>query len=175
MVSGRLLLRTLVLSRILLGGQTQAVTIQYTASALPDLVAGGDRWCCAYVLSGSFSAFCAINLLYPTGSYTDLDLTAPPDALLWFGLITQPDPGLGADGLLGLTEMTVLSADTLPFAIEFVWRSSGSPGAQDCDAVDFGSSTLAGAQAVPKPGSLSLVPGGLGLQAWRTRRLLQRV
>ena len=83
--------RLLALTGLLLGGPVQAVTLEYAASDLPDLVAGQDRWSYQYQLSGSFAPFAGVNLLYPAERYADLALTAPPDPAVWSTLITAPD------------------------------------------------------------------------------------
>ncbi|MBL8401046.1 PEP-CTERM sorting domain-containing protein [Accumulibacter sp.] len=169
--------RLLALTGLLLGGPVQAVTLEYAASDLPDLVAGQDRWSYQYQLSGSFAPFAGVNLLYPAERYADLALTAPPDPAVWSSLITAPDPSFPADGLLGLTALVATRPLKLPFTLEFTWLGTGSPGAQDFEVlddgfnvIDRGSSTPLAAPGLPEPGSLLLVAGALALLARRQRR-----
>ncbi len=164
--------RLLALMGLLLGGPVQAVTVQYAASDLPDLVAGQDRWSYRYQLSGPFSAFAGVNLLYPAERYADLALTAPPDPAVWSTLITAPDPSFPADGLLGLTALAATSPLNLPFTLEFTWLGLGRPGAQGFEVIDdgfnviaSGRTTLPAAPGLPEPGSLLLVAGALALLA----------
>jgi len=167
------LFHALALFVALLTGQAQAATIDYVTSHL-----AGNRWSYDYQLSGSFGDFEVVNLIFappsphpsPTTGYADLDLTAPPDPALWASLVTQPVPSLAADGLLGLTALGAQSPIKLPFTLEFTWFGGGSPGAQDFEILDdsfnvigVGRTRLAGAQAIPEPGSLLLLTAALAL------------
>lgn len=167
----------LLFSGLLLGTQARAVTVQYEATDLPDLVAGQDRWSYHYEISGSFGAFEGVNLLYAADGYADLDLTVAPDPALWSSLITPPDPAFTADGLLGLTALAATSPHKLPFTLEFTWLGSGNPGVQGFEVFDdsfnitaSGRTRPPSAAGVPEPGSLLLLAGALALLVQRRRR-----
>lgn len=166
--------RLLALAACSLGAPVQAVTIHFVAQDLPDVVAGQDRWSYAYSLSGTFADFGGVNLLYPAAAYADLAVGVAPDASRWSNTVTQPDPILGADGLLSLSAIGAQNPVELPFTVEFTWLGSGSPGAQDFevfddsfDVVATGQTAPLGTPAIPEPGGLLLVGSALALLSRR--------
>ncbi|MBK8579792.1 MAG: hypothetical protein IPN78_16710 [Candidatus Accumulibacter sp.] len=58
-----------MLTALLIGAQTQAVTVQYESTDLPDLVAGQGRWSFHYENSGNIGACEGVNLLNSADGY----------------------------------------------------------------------------------------------------------
>ena len=153
----------------LVSGPAQALTVTYTATDLPDVVVGQDRWSIDYLLSSSFSAFAGINLLYPYAQYGDLAVTAAPNPTIWSADITQPDASGFGDGLIALSPFVDALASDLPFSVEFTWLGTGSPGSQDFEVFDSGFSNVGNGQtvppgnSVPEPGTMLMVASALFL------------
>ena len=152
-------------------GTANAVAVSYTATDLADVVSGQDLWSVTYRLSGSFGAFEGINLLYPYAQYSNLNLASAPNPADWSVLVTQPDAGFLADGLIGVSANAAASVSDLPFTVEFVWLGTGEPGSLGYEIFDAnfsitgGGQTVSGTQnppnPVPEPGSLALVAAAL--------------
>lgn len=158
-------------------GSSLAITINYTATDLPDPVAGTDRWQYAYTVSaGGFVPFGGLNLLFNPALYAGLAVTSEPDATDWMtpSLVIDPDPLLPADGLVTLTALNAV--DTASFVVDFDWLGTGSPGAQAFEVFDdfftivnTGQTLATGSVIdVPEPSTLLLLFGG-GLAASRRR------
>lgn len=167
------LLKGLGAALLVWAGQATAATVQFQVTDLPDLAPGQDRWSYTYLVTGTFTAFQGFNIFFGSGSYQNLQVTQtdPPD---WLTLVTEPDPGLPADGLLTGLALADTNAIGVPFEIDFVWLGSGLPSAQSVEFFDGDFSVIATGQttpagSVPEPGSLALTAGGLALLWRRTR------
>lgn len=164
----------------LVSGSASAVSISYEATDLPDVVPGLDRWSIAYSLSGSFDAFAGVNILYPSGEFSELDLVSPPDPANWGALVVQPDPGLVVAGLVSVTPFNSTVANNLPFVVTFNRLVPSLPGSQNFEVfdpsfsiVDTGATTPLA--AVPEPEAWAMALVGLvlvGVRARRRRRTL---
>jgi len=168
----------LPLVALLPGTPVQALTLHYQAVDLDDSIAGSDLWRYDYQLSGSVDSLESVNLLYSPTSYSGLDLKSALDGNRWLSVVTDPVPGLPADGILSLTAVVPQGAsEQTDFALEFIWLGNGTPGDQPFELLDdsfdliaSGSTVPAGAPAIPEPGSLPLLAGALGWLAWYGRR-----
>lgn len=153
--------------------------VSYTATDLADVSAGQDLWRYSYRVNGPLPAFGAFNLLFSSSKYSDLSVGAFSAGLS--PLVTQPDAGLGWDGMLTLTTFS----DLIPASIEsveldFVWLGTGMPADQAYEVVDDAFNVIGTGktsplatppQGVPEPGVLSLITLGLlSLPVLRRRR-----
>ena len=165
-----------------LSAPAKAVTVKYTATDLTDVVVGQDRWSIDYLVSGSFVGFGGLNVVYSYAEFANLVATTSPDPLVWTVNVTDPDPGLFADGLVSLSPSADITVIDLLFSVEFTWLGTGSPGSQAFEVFDDlfavvgnGQTAQAGVtdpnNSVPEPGTLLMVASALLLLALsRSRR-----
>jgi hypothetical protein len=164
-----------VAAALLMAVESQAATIQFTASDLADTTSGEDLWQYAYTVTGTFAAFTGFEILFdPTqfGALQEPGSGVPG----WLTTVIQPDPGLPAEGLLTAAvdapDPSVSPAG--PFLLNVVWLGNGAPGTQafhefdDAFNVTF-SGTTTGASAVPLPAAGLLLGTGL-VSLWRAAR-----
>lgn len=169
------LVRALGSILLIWAGQVAGAVVQYQSTDLPDLIPGQDRWSYRYLVTGSFTAFQGLNVLFPAQNYQDLQITQA-DPLDWFTLITQPDVSLPADGILTASALTDTNAISVPFELDFTWLGSGVPGAQSVEIFDSDFSLIAtgftaplDSNSIPEPSSLLLAAVGLALIPQRIR------
>lgn len=164
---------TALLSLAAATGPAAAATVVYGAVDLPDAVAGDDLWRYEYTISGAFAAFDTLTIEFASGLHEQVDLTIPPATLLAQPIVAGFP---GASTLLMVTAMSDLSFVIDTAAVTFVWRGTGTPGAQDFSVADdnsdvyqVGVTRLFGA-AVPEPATWALLlatlaPGALARRA----------
>ena len=160
------------LAATVLASPARAVSIEYTAQNL-----GGGQWSVHYALTGSFDAFAGVNILFPFADYQSLVLTSAPNPAQWSVLLTPPDAGLAADGLLTISPTFNATANALPIGLTFTYLPPGHPRSQPFELFDSGfsltgSGQTAAALAVPEPdpATMLLVGGGVLLLWQRATR-----
>jgi hypothetical protein len=162
-------------------GAAQAVSVSYAAVDLPD-VAGQDVWRLDYTVSGSFTLFDAINLLFDPNRFAQLQLTPPAVGSGLDALLTAPNASLGTEGQLLLTALqTQPDSFTAQLSVQFVNLGTASPGSQPYEVLDGDfniqarGNTVPLTTLVPEPGDLTLLLAGLctlgAAAAWQRRRL----
>ncbi len=156
-----------------------AAGVSYTVTDLADVSAGQDLWRYSYRMNGPLPAFGAFNLLFSSSKYSDLSVGAFSAGLS--PLVTQPDAGLGWDGMLTLTTFSELLAGNVESVeLDFVWTGTGMPADQAYEVLDDAFNAIGTGktsplatppQGVPEPGVLSLITLGLlSLPVLRRRR-----
>ena len=165
-------LAALVVGLGFISGAAHAVTVQYETIDLADVVSGEDLWQYRYQVSGTFETFGGFNLLFEPGSYSQLEEPPPVVNADWAVTVTQPAPGLPADGLYTATALSAPPDLSSTFVLNVVWLGGGSPGAQPFDVfnstfdvIETGVTTV-----VPLPAAGWLLGAGLILIARRRRR-----
>lgn len=153
----------LACSGLLLGGQSQAATLQYETVDLPDLVIGQDLWRYDYRVTGSFETFGGLNLLYDPAKYLALSDPQPSPSANWDVSVVSPNTALPAPGLFGATRLTDAPALNEALSVQFIWLGSGRPGAQPYEVFNttFDITGSGFTAAVPEPETYTLF--GLGL------------
>ena len=146
--------------------------LTFTQSDIADVMPGEDLWQNTYSFTGALEAFGGLTLIYSPAAYGTLDVPSAPPELS--GLTTQPDVGLGTDGLVTLTSSAIQpSSYTASFVVSYV--KLGALGNShpyevfdgNFNVVGGGTATLA---AVPEPASALTLGAGVLLLAWRRRR-----
>jgi hypothetical protein len=144
-----------------------ALVVQYQATDVADVTPGLDTWQYHYIVSGNLDVGGGFTLVFDESLYSDLALLPPFDPV-WFSIVTQPDPGLPASGLVSQTNLGPGTAfNGSAFDLQFTWLGAGTPGSQPFDVLDgngdfvaSGATVLPGA-VVPEPGPASLMLAGL--------------
>lgn len=120
---------------LLLGGNANAVVIEYTATPL-----GGSTWEYQYTVThdgapaGALEEF---SIGFALGTYADLVVTGSPAG--WDSLVLQPDPLLPDDGVfdsLAIGGGLGVGMSVGLFAVQFTYLAAGEPGEQPFDVVD---------------------------------------
>jgi hypothetical protein len=145
------------------------------ASDVADVTVGLDTWQYHYTVSGSLDVGGGFTLVFDETRYADLVLLPPFDPV-WFSIVSQPDPGLAASGLVSQTNLgpgTVFNGAT--FDLQFTRLGAGVPGAQAFDVLDdsgnfVASGTTLAPNAVPEPAPMALMLAAAGALFLRTRR-----
>ena len=151
---------------------TQAITVLFTATDVPDTTPGEDRWQYTYAVSDfPFPAMFGFDIFFRLADgyqFGDLDTTPPSPNADWDVTILQPDPGLPDDGRYEAVALADVASLDDPFLIGFIWRGSGTPGAQrfevfdtTFDVVASGNTTSGQIAPVPEPGTMVLIVTGL--------------
>lgn len=149
-----------------------AIELRYSQVDMPDSVLGQDAWQYQYTFTGQFQAFEGLTLLYDPTTYTSL--AAGPVDNLFSTLVIQPDPALGADGLIQLTATSALpSSFGMSFAVDFV-RIGNLPAGHGYEVFDDGFNVVATGQAtlapIPEPSVAAMLLTGVAVLAARRRR-----
>ena len=160
---------------------SEGAAIEFTATDLPDVVAGSDLWRYDYVVSGViFDAFQAFTVYFDPANYSDLSGPATANAS-WLVDVFQPDVifGTPVDGAFFAQALVDGAPLTAPFSVDFVFLGSGAPGAQPYDLSAFDAQgnfidiietgRVRDASSVPEPSLLLLAGAGL-TAAIRRRR-----
>jgi hypothetical protein len=152
-------------------GSAAILTVTYKATDLMDSIPGGDRWQFTYRAAGSLNPFEGFNVLFSPSDFAALSVDSTPPGWLTYAL--GPDLAFATDGIFS---STIDGTGTLPadFIISFDWIGAGVPDSQrfeifdeNFNVVGEGITTLA---ALPEPGSLVLIGGGLVAFAMIRRR-----
>lgn len=154
------------------GAAANAQSLMFTRGDIADVTPGEDLWQNTYIFAGSLEAFGGLNLLYGPSKYGTLDVLSVAPELS--PLVTQPDTGLGADGLITLTA----AADqpltyTTSFAVTYVKLSSLGD-SHPYEIFDSNFNVVGGGNAflaavVPEPSSVALLLCGALVLAMRRR------
>lgn len=154
-----------------LGSTVASAAITYTATDLTDTTPGQDLWRYRYAVSGPLAAFNSFDIRFsPAALYSALAASTASSRVNLF--VTQPDPGLAADGIVSVVAgpSGLLASDVDTVDVDFVWLGgpTAAPASQDYDIVDDGFQIIGGGQtrlvstqALPEPGALALVTLGL--------------
>lgn len=156
----------LVAIALLLGGNAEAVVIEYTTTLI-----AGDTWEYNYTVSNDMALTVdEFSIYFDVVRYADLVVTgAPAD---WDALVVQPDPALPDDGFydaLALGSGVATGESAGGFAVQFRYVAAGEPGEQAFDVLDpatfevlFSGRTVAGgAVPIDAPATALLVVLGL--------------
>ncbi len=117
---------------------SQATTISFTATNLPDAIPGMDLWRYDYLVTGDFSAFEGFNLLFDPSLYQDLQNPPPMPSPSWTAYTIQPVSAQSADGILSESVTVNTSSVKSALSLQFVWRGAQGtrPGAQAFERFD---------------------------------------
>jgi len=155
-------------------GGARGASISYQATDLPDTVPGQDLWQYQYSLSGTslsagegFDVFFALADGYQFGDLVD-PLTGPSGE--WDVLAIQADPGLPADGIFDAVAIVNDPISTAPFTAAFIWRGTGTPGAQHFEIFDSSFTVTESGTTAPEPTATALVLVALASLIRRVRR-----
>ena len=167
-----LLLGGVAAAALLMTVESQAATIQFTASDLADTTAGEDLWQYAYTVTGTFAASTGFEILFdPTlfGALQEPGLGVQG----WLTTVIQPSTVLPAEGLLTATvdapDPAVSPAG--PFLLNVVWLGNGAPGAQAFHEFDDAFNTTSSGNTTPVPVPAAGLLFGTGLVSlWRAAR-----
>jgi MYXO-CTERM domain-containing protein len=170
-------LRIAALMMLAAVGSAWSAEVRFKPADLPDIVSAEDLWEFQYTLAGDFAQFDGLTLVFAADKFAGLSLARPPDTAAFASLLAQPQPGLGADGLLTLTAERAVISETHQFSVSFVWLASGLSGAQPFEVFDgtnFEVTQFGVTQAIPEPKAASLLLLGLvALAALRRRQPAQ--
>lgn len=144
------------------GLQAQGAVIDYSVTPL-----GGQTWQFDYTVTNDSEALTIdeFTIYFDRTLFGSLVIVGAPD--VWDPLVAQPDLELPSDGFFDALALAFGIAPGLSlsgFSVAFTFLGSGTPGSQPFDIVDpetfavlaSGVTSLA-AQAVPEPGTLSLL------------------
>ncbi len=155
---------------------THAVTIQYTASDLPDVDPNQDLWQYSYQVSDhNFSNGIGFNITFELGLYDSLSPVSAPGG--WDVISWNPDPTIPDDGAYDAIAVTDNPPLDAPFVVQFVWLGSDpEPGSQPFALYDSNNNwqTIETGNTVPSPVPLPspllfFVPGAAGLLWAKTK------
>ena len=155
---------------MLAASASAGTTIHFTVTDLPDVNPGEDLWQYNYSVSGvSFAAGQGFDIAFAVGDGFQFgDLVAPQSGPTtdFDVMAIQPDPSIPADGLFDA--VATLDAPSLAgdFVSTFIWRGTGTPGAQTFTLFDTDFSVFESGTTVPEPEALLLLSplvAGLGL------------
>lgn len=172
---GRWISALVVASAMALPAGATTITVSFENSPDATVIPLEDHWRASFVVSDrpGFEAFSGFDMFFDPSRFGALSaLSAPTN---WDVFLTQPDAGLGADGVYEAQASADLSAPTGPFVMGFVWLGPGHP--EDVplpfaifaadppfEVTERGSVVPADAPVgVPAPGSLALISAGLML------------
>lgn len=155
-------------------GVATSATVTVAGVDLTDLVSGQDLRENTYTFAGALDAGGGFTLLFDPARFADLNVVTSPGGLDL--LLTQPDPGFPADGLVTLTAQSAQPGSYVAsIVVDFVMLS-GSPTAPqhfevfdaNFDIVGSGESRAPVIPGLPEPSSIALVAvAGLALRRSR--------
>lgn len=138
--------------------------VTYVATDIADTNLGEDLWSYDYLITGPLDSFQSVNLLFASDAYAGISVKSfAPDLS---PTVTDPVPGLGADGQVNVTMLANLPTDsTAGLSVQFVWTGGGVPAAQAFELLDdqFNVMTTGVTSAVPEVSTAALLLGGLML------------
>lgn len=154
-----------------------AASVTFVAVDLADVTPGEDLWQYGYVIRGPLDPFYAVNLLFSPTDYRGLTLDEVSDPGSIDVVLTEPDPGLPADGQGTATALLALSGtDTAGLKISFIWTGAGTPGSQTFQVLDdlfnvvqIGVTTPPAPPGVDAPPTAFLALAALGAMLFRRR------
>jgi hypothetical protein len=99
----------------------------------------GNTWQYDYTITNNtaINPIGELTVFYALGQYSNLMVESSPGN--WSSIVSQPDPGLPADGFFDAQALdNGLASGTSQggFAVQFTWLGQGTPGAQPFDIVD---------------------------------------
>lgn len=155
------------------GSASHASSVTFTRADIADLGPGEDLWQNTYTFSGALESFGGLNLIFSQAEYGTLSVSGfSPDLS---ALITQPDTGLGTDGLVTLTALSdQLPSYTTSFVVTYVRLGNLSDSHPyevfdgNFNIVDSGNAVIA--TVVSEPSDLTLLMIGGAVLAGRLRR-----
>ncbi len=160
---------------------TQATTITFTASDLPDSTPGEDLWRYDYTVTGrSFLQSEFFDIYFEPNLYGTLTAGPAPDPGWDVLILQQPDPANLPPFDRGIFDAFALT-DNPPlldaFSVSFVFLGAGSPGPQlfeifdaDSELVESGITSVPGEEVIPEPSTAALLLIGLATCAIHTYR-----
>lgn len=173
---------TLVLTILVTTAYAGAVTIQYTATDLPDNDPNQDLWQYSYQVSDyTFSQGIGFTIYFELGLYNSLSPVSSPEG--WDVISWNPDPDLPGDGAYDAQAIVDNPSLNAPFVVEFVWLGNESrPGAQpfeiyeiyDDDNLHIIETGTTIPAPVPLPSTLLLLLSGAAGLCWEYRLHLKR-
>lgn len=145
----------------------QAGGISYRTTLID---AATNRWSYTYDLADyrlyttvNFMTGEVLDFVFNTNLYADLALLPEGPGADWSAMVIQPDPSLPAFGYYDLQAQVDNPSTTGPFTVAFTWLGDGAPGRQAFQVygADYSFYTGSVTEAVPEPGSLSLLLAGI--------------
>ena len=160
----------LLLPLLPIASPAAALEILFETEDLVDEAPGEDLWRYRYTVGSQvFETGQGFSILFQPDSFASL---APPPApsAEWDAIVIQPDPLLPDFGLYDALALVDAPDTSVSFAVDFVWKGAGSPGAQPfvLYAADFTSLASGTTVLVPEAHTALLLAAGLaGLCARR--------
>jgi hypothetical protein len=164
---------------MLAASASAGTTIHFTVTDLPDVNPGEDLWQYRYSVSGvSFLSGQGFDIAFAVGDGFQFGDLVPPQSAPTADfdvMAIQPDPSIPADGLFDAVAQVDSPSLTDDFVSTFIWRGTGTPGAQTFTLFDTDFSVFETGTTVPEPEAALLVfplVAGLGVCRFgrRTRR-----
>jgi len=129
---------------------SQAITIEYDITDLPDTKPGEDLWQYNYRVSNyNFNAGHGFTIYFDQAHYKNIEKLASPVNEDWDIIVWQPDVAIPDDGAYDALFTSESSTSlTDGFTMSFIWLGNGSPGPQRFDIYDPNFKTLESGQSI---------------------------
>lgn len=146
---------------------SHATVVEYNVTSL-----GADAWRYDYTIKSidTTKPFDDLTVFFDVAKYDLLSDPIAPSG--WDPIVVQGDPSIPADGYYDAFRLSGLVtdlADISGFSVSFIYLVAGTPGAQtfslldssDFSYIQFGTTRLGGAVAVPEPSIAALLLAGV--------------
>lgn len=140
-----------------------SINITYAATQL-----SGSTWEYTYTLSGSLSSGDLLAIYFPVATTSAMTNLSGSVSGFTTSLL-QADSSIPADGEYDIMPNSAMSSFANTFNVSFLYSGTGIPGSQSFTLYDSSFATImagrttTSAAAVPEPGSLPLIGGGIAV------------